>query len=149
VCPSHVDGWDIAWDHQGVKVYAVQGGQVTEITRETNSSIGVHFFIVDKKPSGWVAADYGHINIYSLVENEIITQEQANLILSGQQVDGSLVREGQLLGVTGDDCCPFGVLHISTAYNLHEVDPADLWKLGDWPDVRDFRPREAGINCSP
>jgi hypothetical protein len=149
VCPSHIQGMDIAWDHQGVKIYAVQGGQIIGITLENNSTIGVHFFIIDKKPNGWFAADYGHINLHSLVDNAIITQEQVKLILLGQQVDGSVVREGQLLGITGDDCCPFGVLHIGAAYGLDSTDPADLWKLGTFPDILDSRPRRDGINCAP
>jgi hypothetical protein len=134
VCPEHPFGWDFIWDHQGVNVYPVQGGQVQQVTRETNSTIGVHFFIVDKRATRTFAADYGHVNIYSLVENRIITQEQAKLILSGQPQDGASVKEGQFLGVTGDDCCPFGVLHISTSYDLWKRDPGQLWNLGEFPD---------------
>ena len=152
VCPYHVYGWDFEWDHQGERVFAVQGGQILDITLEDNSTIGVHFFVVDKRSDGWFAADYGHVNVYSLAENGFIHQDDVNRILRGEQVDGGWVREGQLLGATGDDCCTFGVLHISTAYNLWGKDPAVLWELGTWPDFSDSRPREAGgpvYACGP
>jgi hypothetical protein len=96
--PAHVLGMDFSWDDWGVSIYAVQGGEITGITLEDNSVNGVHFFIVDKtKPDGWYGADYGHIDVYSMVDNGLISQEKLNLILNGEVVDGPLVFQGQLL----------------------------------------------------
>lgn len=148
VCPSHTQGWDITWDQQGARVYAVQGGQVSQITLEENSSLGVHFFIIDRRDDGWYAADYGHVNLWSLADQGIIGPEQANRVAAGEVVDGAYVWEGQLLGVTGDDCCPQGMLHIGAAFLLHDISrPSELWQLGSWPDVCDCRPTEVGIPC--
>jgi len=131
VRPYHTFGWDFRWEDQGVNVYAVQGGKISEVRLDKNTTNGVIFFIIDEN---WDCADYGHININSLVENEQITEDQRSQILSGASVDGGWVQEGQLLGVTGDNCCPFGVLHISTCYNLGGIDPGELWEEGEWPD---------------
>ncbi len=148
VCPSHTQGWDITWDHQGARVYAVQGGQVSQITLEENSSLGVHFFVIDRQYDGWYAADYGHVNLWSLVDQGIIDPEQANRVAAGQVVDGAYVWEGQLLGVTGDDCCLQGMLHIGAAFLLNDISrPSELWQRGSWPDVCDCRPTEVGIPC--
>jgi hypothetical protein len=153
VCPHHVVEWDIAWDHWGEKVFAVQGGQVKSIELEDNSTYGVHFFIVDQQNYG---ANYGHVDGRSLVENGIINQEQFENVQIGQSVDGAMVYEGQQLGITGDDCCPNGVLHIGPVYRFWGIadngeyfytEPSELWQLGEWPDVADFRPVEAGNPC--
>ncbi len=157
VCPHHIVEWDIAWDHWGEKVFAVQGGQVTEVTLEDNNKTGVHFFIVDKKSDNWYGANYGHVNVYSMADNGIITQEQLDRVLAGEMVDGEVVYEGQLLGITGDDCCSNGVLHIGPVYggfwgtnaagDFYYTEPSELWELGEWPDVADSRPPEAGNPC--
>jgi len=143
VCPFHEYAWDFWWDHQGENVYAVQGGKVTEIELEDDSTIGVHFMITDIKPDNWYGANYGHVNIHSMVENRIITEDQAAQILTGEVLNGGLVYEGQLIGVTGDDCCGFGVLHIGTGWGGFEgLDPADLWLRsgGQFPDYIDSLP---------
>ena len=153
VCPAHVVEWDIAWDHWGEKVFAMQGGQVQSVELESNSTYGVHFFIVDQQSYG---ANYGHVDGRSLVESGIITQEQFEQVKTGESVDGIMVYEGQQLGVTGDDCCPNGVLHIGPVYRFWGTDangeffytePSELWQLGEWPDVADSRPAEAGDPC--
>ncbi|MCJ7532127.1 MAG: hypothetical protein MUO64_14005 [Anaerolineales bacterium] len=73
VCPFHTFGWDFIWDRPGEKVYAVQGGMVLDI-RLDGRKPGVRFFIVDEKTNGRrYAADYGHVNGNSLVENGIIS----------------------------------------------------------------------------
>ena len=153
VCPAHVVEWDIAWDHWGEKVFAVQGGRVQSIELEDNSTYGVHFFIVDQSGYG---ANMGHVDGRSMVENGIITQEQFEQVQAGETVNGSMVYEGQLLGVTGDDCCPKGVLHVGPVYKFwghnengefYYTEPSELWRLGEWPDVADFRPAEAGNPC--
>jgi hypothetical protein len=131
VKPFHTFGWDFRWEHQGVNVYAVQGGKLTDIRLDANATNGVIFFIIDENQN---CADYGHIDIDSLVVNGHITDVQRSQLLSGVSVTGGKVYEGQLLGVTGDDCCPFGVLHISTCYNLSGIDPGELWERGTWPD---------------
>lgn len=153
VCPHHIVEWDIAWDHWGEKVYAVQGGQVKSIELEDNSTYGIHFFIVDHQNYG---ANYGHVDGRSLIENGIITQEQFKEVQAGESIDGARVYEGQQIGVTGDDCCPKGVLHIGPVNRFWGTDangkfyftePSELWKLGEWPDIADFRPAEAGNPC--
>ena len=136
-CPFHSFGWDFIWDHPGQNVYAVQGGKVFEISLDGGKP-GVKFFIVDERKNGRrYAADYGHVNGYSLVQNGIISEQLLEQVFAGKFINGSAVSEGQLLGVTGDGCCSFGVLHISTGWDLWGTDPSKLWQFGEWPDFND------------